>query len=154
VQILLPEFFSSKPTGNNDDSQRAGTIDATADSSGATNSSSFSQETEQALASPLEALSTKKAKVNLVRVQGIQLDMDILLGRRRTRYPLLDVFVASLHRRRPQPQSTPEQAGGVDWMKTGAVPLHTLRWQAKALSKSTSPTSSPRREAQVGFGPL
>jgi hypothetical protein len=39
-------------------------------------------------------------------------------------------------------------------MKTGAVPLRPLRGNTKALSKSISPTSSPRWEAQVGFGPL
>jgi autophagy-related protein 5 len=64
---LLPEFFSSKP---------AGALDSAADSSDATNSSS-SQEAEQALASPREAGAAKKARVKLVRVQGIELDMDI-----------------------------------------------------------------------------
>jgi hypothetical protein len=77
-----------------------------------------------------------------------------MLGRRRTRYPSLDAFVVSLHRRRPHPQSTPEQAEGVNWMKTGAVPLRTLCCKMKAPSKSTSPMSSLRREAQVGFSPL
>jgi hypothetical protein len=55
-----------------------------------------------------------------------------MLGRRRIRYPSLDAFVASLHRRGPHPQSTPEQAGGVDWMKTGAVPLRPLCCKTKA----------------------
>jgi hypothetical protein len=77
-----------------------------------------------------------------------------MLGRRRTCYPSLDVFVATLHQRRPHPQSMPEQAEGVVWMKTGAVPLRPLCCKTKALSKSTSPTSSLHREAQVGFGPL
>jgi hypothetical protein len=77
-----------------------------------------------------------------------------MLGRRRTRYPSLDAFVASLHRRRPHPQSTPEHAEGADWMKTGAVPLRPLHCKTKALSESTGPASSLRREAQVGFGPL
>jgi hypothetical protein len=73
-----------------------------------------------------------------------------MLGRRRTHYPSLEVFVASLHRRCPHPQNTPEQAESAAWMKTGAVPLRSLHRK----TKSTGPTSSPRREAQVGFGPL
>jgi hypothetical protein len=77
-----------------------------------------------------------------------------MLGRRRTRYPSLDAFVASSIRRRLHPQNTPEQAEGVDRMKTGAVPLRRRRRKTKALSKSTSLTSSLRREAHVGFGPL
>jgi hypothetical protein len=77
-----------------------------------------------------------------------------VLRRRRTRYPSLDAFVASLLRRRLHPQNTPEQAEGVDWMKTGVVPLRPLYCKTKALSKSTSLTSSPRREAHAGFGPL
>ncbi|XP_066324756.1 autophagy protein 5-like [Miscanthus floridulus] len=78
LQTLLPEFFSSKPTGRADDSQRAGALDSAADSSDATNSSRSSQEAGQALASPREAAgAAKKAKVKLVRVQGIELDMDI-----------------------------------------------------------------------------
>jgi hypothetical protein len=77
-----------------------------------------------------------------------------MLGRRRTRYPSLFAFVASLQRRRPHSQSAPEQAEGADWMKIGAVPLRPLRCKTKALSKPTGPTSSLRREAQVGFGPL
>jgi hypothetical protein len=75
-------------------------------------------------------------------------------GQRRTSYPSLDAFVASLHRRRPHPQSTPEQAEGTDWMKTGAVPLRPLRCKMKALSKSTGPMSSLHRVAQVRFSPL
>lgn len=77
LQTLLPEFFSSKPPGSADGSQHAGAMDAAADSSDATNSSSRSQEAEQALASPAEAGSAKRAKVKLVRVQGVELDMDI-----------------------------------------------------------------------------
>lgn len=76
LQTLLPEFFSSKPPGSADGSQHAGAMDAAADSSDATNSSSRSQEAEQALASPPEAGSAKRAKVKLVRVQGVELDMD------------------------------------------------------------------------------
>jgi len=68
LQTLLPEFFSSKP---------AGALDSAADSSDTTNSSRSSQEAEQALASPREAGAAKKARVKLVRVQGIELDMDI-----------------------------------------------------------------------------
>jgi hypothetical protein len=70
-----------------------------------------------------------------------------LLGRRRTRYTSLDAFVASSLRRRLYPQSTPEQDEGVDWMKCGAAPLRPLRCKTKALSKSTSLTSSPHRKA-------
>jgi hypothetical protein len=77
-----------------------------------------------------------------------------MLGRRRTRYPLLDASVSSSLRRRLYPQSTPEQAEGVDWMKTGVVPFRPLCCMMKALSKSTSLTSSPRREAHARFGPL
>jgi hypothetical protein len=77
-----------------------------------------------------------------------------MLGRRQTCYPLLDAFVASSLRRRLYPQSTPEQAEGVDWMKTDVVPLRTLRCKTKALPKSTSLTSSPRREAHARFDPL
>jgi len=78
LQTLLPEFFSSKPAGRADDSQRAGALDSAADSSDATNSPRSSQEAGQALASPREAAgAAKKAKVKLVRVQGIELDMDI-----------------------------------------------------------------------------
>ncbi|CAD6248391.1 unnamed protein product [Miscanthus lutarioriparius] len=74
----VEEFFRSKPAGRADDSQRAGALDSAADSSDATNSSRSSQEAGQALASPREAAgAAKKAKVKLVRVQGIELDMDI-----------------------------------------------------------------------------
>jgi hypothetical protein len=76
-----------------------------------------------------------------------------MLGLRRTRYPSLDAFVASSLRRRLHPQNTPEQAEGVDWMKTDAVPLCLLCCKTKALSKSMSLTSSPPREAHAGFGP-
>jgi hypothetical protein len=76
-----------------------------------------------------------------------------MLGRRRTRYPSLEAFVVSPHRRRPHPQNAPEQAGGVDRMKTGAVPLHPLRGKPKALSKSTSPTSSPWPGGPGGIRP-
>jgi hypothetical protein len=77
-----------------------------------------------------------------------------MLGRRRTRYPSLDAFVASSLRQRLYPQSTPEQAEGIDWMKTSVVLLRTLHRKTKALSKSTSLTSSPRPEAHARFGPL
>lgn len=52
-------------------------LDSAADNSDTTNSSGSSQEAEQALASPPEADVAKKAKVKPVRVQGIELDLDI-----------------------------------------------------------------------------
>ncbi|XP_062217970.1 autophagy protein 5-like [Phragmites australis] len=55
LQTLLPEFFSSKPAGRADDSQHVEALDSVLDDSDI----------------------TKKAKVKLVRVQGIELDMDI-----------------------------------------------------------------------------
>jgi hypothetical protein len=76
-----------------------------------------------------------------------------LLGRRRTRYPSLDAFIVSSRRRRPHPQNALKQAGGADRMKTDVGPLRPLCGKMKALSKSASPTSSPRWKAQVGFGP-
>jgi hypothetical protein len=48
----------------------------------------------------------------------------------------------------------PERAEGADLMRTDVVALRPLRCKTKAPSKSASPTSSARREAQVGFGPL
>jgi hypothetical protein len=68
-----------------------------------------------------------------------------MLGQRRTHYPSLDALVASPLQQRLHPQSTPERAEGVDWMKTDAVPLCHCRCKTKALSKSTSLTSSPRQ---------
>jgi hypothetical protein len=66
-----------------------------------------------------------------------------MLGRSRTRYPLL---MPSSSRRTDEDHihSAPEQAGGADRMKTGAVPLRPLHGKAKDLSKSTGPTPSPR----------
>jgi autophagy-related protein 5 len=77
LQTLLPEFFSSKAASRADGSHPAGALDSAADSSDATNSSRSSQEAEQALGSPREMGAAKKTKVKLVRVQGIELDMDI-----------------------------------------------------------------------------
>ncbi|EES06162.1 hypothetical protein BDA96_04G015300 [Sorghum bicolor] len=77
LQTLLPEFFSSKAASRADGSHPAGALDSAADSSDATNSSRSSKEAEQALASPREVGAAKKTKVKLVRVQGIELDMDI-----------------------------------------------------------------------------
>jgi autophagy-related protein 5 len=67
---LLPEFFSS-------DTQNAEEVDSAAGNSDTTDPSRSSLEAEPASASLREAEITKKAKVKLVRVQGIELDMDI-----------------------------------------------------------------------------
>nr|CAB3445323.1 unnamed protein product [Digitaria exilis] len=60
LQTLLPEFFSS-------DAQNAEETDPAAGNSDTTNPSRSSQEAD----------TTKKTKVKLIRVQGIELDMDI-----------------------------------------------------------------------------
>ncbi|PAN03653.1 hypothetical protein PAHAL_1G013300 [Panicum hallii] len=70
LQTLLPEFFSS-------DTQNAEEVDSAAGNSDTTDPSRSSLEAEPASASLREAEITKKAKVKLVRVQGIELDMDI-----------------------------------------------------------------------------
>jgi len=70
LQTLLPEFFNS-------DTQTAGEVESAAGDSDTMNPSRSSQEVEPASASLREADITKKAKVKLVRVQGIELDMDI-----------------------------------------------------------------------------
>jgi len=70
LQTLLPEFFSS-------DTQTAEELESAAGDSDIMNPSRSSQEVEPASASLREADITKKAKVKLVRVQGIELDMDI-----------------------------------------------------------------------------
>ncbi|KAG2648065.1 autophagy protein 5-like isoform X2 [Panicum virgatum] len=70
LQTLLPEFFSS-------DTQTAEELESAAGDSDIMNPSRSSQEAEPASASLREADITKKAKVKLVRVQGIELDMDI-----------------------------------------------------------------------------
>ncbi|PUZ73745.1 hypothetical protein GQ55_1G012200 [Panicum hallii var. hallii] len=70
LQTLLPEFFSS-------DTQNAEEVDSAAGNSDTTDPSRSSQEAEPASVSLREAEITKKAKVKLVRVQGIELDMDI-----------------------------------------------------------------------------
>uniref|UniRef100_A0A0A9CER4 Autophagy protein 5 n=1 Tax=Arundo donax TaxID=35708 RepID=A0A0A9CER4_ARUDO len=77
LHTLLPGFFSSKPPGRADDSQHVEALDLAPDDSDTTNSSRSSQEVEPALASLREANVAKKTKVKLVRVQGIELDMDI-----------------------------------------------------------------------------
>jgi hypothetical protein len=81
-----------------------------------------------------------------------------MLGRRRARYLSLDAFVASSLRRRLHPQNTPGQAEGVDWMKTGAIPLRPLCCKTKSLSKSTSLTrhhhpGRPMQDSAHGNGP-
>jgi hypothetical protein len=75
-----------------------------------------------------------------------------MLERRRTRYPSLMpslsrcTYAGHIH-------SAPEQAGGTDRMKTGAVPLRPLHGKAKGLSKSTSPAPSPRSGGPSGIRP-
>uniref|UniRef100_A0A0A9D9F2 Autophagy protein 5 n=1 Tax=Arundo donax TaxID=35708 RepID=A0A0A9D9F2_ARUDO len=74
---LLPEFFSSKPADRADDSQHVEALCLAPDDSDTTNSPRSSHEVEPATASLREADVSKKTKVKLVRVQGIELDMDI-----------------------------------------------------------------------------
>ncbi|KAJ1277556.1 hypothetical protein BS78_04G013200 [Paspalum vaginatum] len=77
LQTLLPEFFSPKPMGRTKNSGHVEALDSAPDDSDTTNSSKSSQEAEPAPASLREADGAKRAKVKLVRVQGIELDMDI-----------------------------------------------------------------------------
>jgi hypothetical protein len=75
-----------------------------------------------------------------------------VVGAKANTLPFARCLVSSLLQRRLHPQHMPEQAKGVDWMKTVAVPLRRLRCKTKALSKSMSLTSPLLQEADVGFG--
>ncbi|KAL6848366.1 hypothetical protein ACP4OV_021660 [Aristida adscensionis] len=77
LKTLLPEFFSSKPAVRVDDSQPVEAPDSAPDDSDAANSTSSSQEVEPASTNLQETDVAKKTKVKLVRVQGIELDMNI-----------------------------------------------------------------------------
>ncbi|KAL6629283.1 hypothetical protein ACP70R_029048 [Stipagrostis hirtigluma subsp. patula] len=78
LKTLLPEFFSSKSAVRVDDSQHVRAPDSARDDSDAANSTRSShEEVEPTSTSLQETDALKKAKVKLVRVQGIELDMDI-----------------------------------------------------------------------------
>ncbi|GJM90024.1 hypothetical protein PR202_ga06263 [Eleusine coracana subsp. coracana] len=78
LKTLLPEFFSSKSTGRADnDSQALGEMDSAPDCSAIVRSTQSSQEAEPASTNLQEEDVAKRTKVKLVRVQGIELDMDI-----------------------------------------------------------------------------
>jgi hypothetical protein len=81
-----------------------------------------------------------------------------MLGRRQTRYPSLDAFVSSSLRRRLHQQNASEQAEGVDWTETGAVPFTLDCCKTKALSKSMGlprrhRPRRPMRDSPHGNGP-
>uniref|UniRef100_J3L8Z8 Autophagy protein 5 n=1 Tax=Oryza brachyantha TaxID=4533 RepID=J3L8Z8_ORYBR len=75
LKTLLPEFFSSKASGTPDDSEHAQTPDSAPGDPDVTPRSC--QKVESTSSSQQEADMANKGKVKLVRVQGIELDMDI-----------------------------------------------------------------------------
>jgi hypothetical protein len=79
-----------------------------------------------------------------------------MLGRRRTRYPSLDAFVASATPTKTS-TNTPEQAGGVDWMKTGAdpfvLPVARRRLCRSLLVSCPHHTSRPMQDSIHCNGP-
>jgi hypothetical protein len=73
-----------------------------------------------------------------------------MLGRRRRRYPSLDVFVASLHH--DAKDTGPMRTSRLDF--AGALRPSPLHDEGKTPTMSASLTTSSGLEAQVGFGPL
>jgi hypothetical protein len=72
-------------------------------------------------------------------------DICLVLGRRRRRYPSLEVFIASLHQRR--------QGRWSDGDFAGAFRSYPSRDEGKTPTTPDSLTSSLGPEAQVEFGP-
>jgi autophagy-related protein 5 len=78
LKTLLPEFFSLKSAGRaGNNSQALGAMDSAPDDSATINSTQNSQEAEPDSTNLPEEDVAEKAKVKLVRVQGIELGMDI-----------------------------------------------------------------------------
>ncbi|KAF7082535.1 hypothetical protein CFC21_086415 [Triticum aestivum] len=75
LETLLPEFFGSKPTARAADPEPASTTpDSAPDDSDTTQGTP--RDREAALASPQEMDVAKKARVKLVRIQGMELGLD------------------------------------------------------------------------------
>jgi autophagy-related protein 5 len=78
LKTLLPEFFSLESAGRaGKNSQALGAMDPAPDDSAAVSSTQNSQEAEPDSTNLPEEDVAEKAKVKLVRVQGIELGMDI-----------------------------------------------------------------------------
>jgi autophagy-related protein 5 len=76
LETLLPEFFRSKPTARAADPEpAAATPESALDDSDTTQGTP--RDREAALASPQEMDVAKKARVKLVRIQGMELGMDM-----------------------------------------------------------------------------
>jgi hypothetical protein len=75
-----------------------------------------------------------------------------MLGRRQTCYPLLYDF-ASPSRRWSHPWNASKQAEGTDRTETCTIPFALGLQDEGFVEVYESPTSSPPREAHVGFGP-
>ena len=76
LETLLPEFFSSKLTARAADPEPGATT-PDSEPDGSDTSPGTPHDEKPASASPQETNVAKKTRLKLVRVQGIELDMDI-----------------------------------------------------------------------------